>query len=37
MDKKRKDQEIMDLGLIKIMKITSFLSKDHNWKSPGND
>ena len=26
MDKKRKDQEIMDLGLIKIMKITSFLS-----------
>jgi hypothetical protein len=24
-------------GLIQIMKITSFLSKAQNWKSPGND
>jgi hypothetical protein len=27
----------MDLGLMQNMKITSFLSKFHNWKSPGND
>ena len=27
----------MDLGLIQIMKITTLLSKAHNWKSPGND
>jgi hypothetical protein len=26
----------MDLGTIQIMKITSFLSKDHNCKSQGN-
>lgn len=35
MDKKRRDQENMDLGFVQIMKTTSFLSKDHNWKSPG--
>jgi hypothetical protein len=27
----------MDWGPIKIMEITSFLSKAHNWKAPGND
>jgi len=27
----------MDFGLIQIIKITSFLSKAQNWKSPGND
>ena len=27
----------MDWGPIQIMVITSFLSKTHNWKSPGND
>jgi hypothetical protein len=27
----------MDFGPIQIMEITSFLSKAHNWKSPGND
>jgi len=27
----------MDWGPIQIMEITSFLSKAHNWKSPGND
>jgi hypothetical protein len=25
----------MDFDLIQIMKIASFLSKSHNWKSPG--
>ena len=27
----------MDWGPVQIMKITSILSKAHNWKSPGND
>jgi hypothetical protein len=27
----------MDCGPIQIMEITAFLSKAHNWKSPGSD
>jgi len=38
MDKRRRRKiSNMDWGSTQIMEITSFLSKAHNWKSPGND
>jgi len=39
MDKKGTEKEIshMDWKHIQITEITSYLSKAHNWKTPGND
>ena len=39
MDKKGTEKKIshMDWRPIQIMEITSYLSKAHNWKFPGND
>jgi len=35
--KERRNISNMDWVSIQFMEITSFLSKAHNWKSPGND
>ena len=39
MDKKgrEKEHQALDWRPIQIMEITWYLSKAHNWKSPGND